>query len=45
MEEWGMRDTPKLCGKLSYNTREETHKKTPIDLRRRDTEDFERKRN
>jgi hypothetical protein len=40
-----MRGTPKWYGKLSYNTREETQRKTPTDLRRRDTEDFEGKRN
>jgi hypothetical protein len=39
----GMKNTPKWPGKLEHRGRDP--KKTPVDLKRRDVEDFEGKRN
>jgi hypothetical protein len=43
LQEWGMSDTENGVG--SCNAGEETPTKTPNDLTRMDTEDFEGKRN
>ena len=42
-EKWGMRHIPKWLGRVER--REETQMKTLTEFRRRDTEDFEGKRN